>query len=202
MTTSSRRPTSASSKTGEIGRPLRHQHGLKSSSPRSARGVLNFTEPYYYTPAPMAAVEDIGITTPGRVGRQESVCRRGDDLLRVAGPARGSRRWLGARRSPCRSQALTKKPTRTRPVGQVRPATRMAGWASTTVQEAIDAGPRSSRSANPALRAARGGHRQGGAAPCRAAGGARPHRQGDAHRRHARRAQQAVVQRPDLTTKQ
>ncbi len=48
----------------------------------SRKEVLNFTAPYYYTPAQMAATEASGITT-SRVRRQEDLRRRGHDVPRL-----------------------------------------------------------------------------------------------------------------------
>jgi polar amino acid transport system substrate-binding protein len=106
------------------------------------KGVLDFTEPYYFTPAQMAAIKDIGITTlDGLAGKKVCV---GDGTTYY--------QWLTATLVlgdgsatapvPAGAEALTAK-TDQDCAQAVKSGRRDAdGWlsSSTTVQAAIDAG--------------------------------------------------------------
>ncbi len=106
------------------------------------KGVLDFTEPYYYTPAQMAAIKDIGITTlDGLAGKK--VC---------VGEATTYYEWLTGTLKlgdgsalapvPAGAEATTQK-TDQDCAQSVKSGRRDAdGWlsSSTTVQQAIDAG--------------------------------------------------------------
>ena len=141
------------------------------------KGVLDFTEPYYYTPAQMAAIKDIGITTlDGLAGKK--VC---------VGEATTYYEWLtgtlklgdGSALAPVPAGAEAFDPEDRpglRSVGQVRPSGRR--WLAELVDD-CPAGHRRRHADRHGrrpglLRAARGGHGQGGAAARRAASGARP----------------------------
>jgi polar amino acid transport system substrate-binding protein len=106
------------------------------------KGVLDFTDPYYYTPAQMAAIKDVGITTlDGLAGKK--IC---------VGEGTTYYQWLtgtlklgdGSALAPVPSgaEALTQK-TDQDCAQSVKSGRRDAdGWlsSSTTVQEAIDKG--------------------------------------------------------------
>ena len=106
------------------------------------KGVLDFTEPYYYTPAQMAAIKDVGITTlDGLAGKK--VC---------VGEGTTYYQWLtgslvlgdGSALAPvpAGAEALTQK-TDQDCAQAVKSGRRDAdGWlsSSTTVQQAIDTG--------------------------------------------------------------
>jgi polar amino acid transport system substrate-binding protein len=106
------------------------------------KGVLDFTEPYYFTPAQMAAIKDVGITTlDGLAGKKICVGEGTTYYQWLTGTLKlGDGSALAP--VPTGAEALTQK-TDQDCAQSVKSGRRDAdGWlsSSTTVQEAIDKG--------------------------------------------------------------
>jgi ABC-type amino acid transport substrate-binding protein len=159
--------------------------------------VLDFTEPYYFTPAQMAASTKSGITTleglAGKavcVGSSTTYQQWLEGSLELGDQSTAAPVPTGATAAPLETDQLCAQAIKSR--GEYD-----------GLAQLLDDGPGGDRRRHAdrrrrrpgVLRAARRGHRQGRSAARRAAGRAGSDRHRDARRRHAQRDEQEVVRR-------